>query len=369
MKILWFTWKDKKNPLGGGAELTTSEMGRLLAQDGHDLTFITSGFKNGKPFEEFDGYKVIRLGNRWTVYWKAFLYYKKNLAGKYDLVVDECNTLPFFCRFFVKEKNIFWIQQFAREIWFYQMFFPLNIVGYCIELLYLKLFKNSLTFTFAESTKKDLGQLGFKAQNIHILREACLMNIIDSEVAYKKYAEPTILFLSALREMKRPDHVIKAFEISKANIPNLKLKIIGGGSGKYYEHVLKLIRHSKYANDIEYLGKLGVSDPKKAEVLRQSHFICCPSVREGWGIIVVEAASQGTPAIVYNVNGLKDAVDYGKNGYICDENTPSGMAKMIFQGFQKNEDYESLRKNAVEFSKQINIHNSYAIFKKVLNLE
>ncbi len=77
MKILWFTWKDRKNPLAGGAEVVNEELAKRLARNGHEVIFLVGGFNGGQKEEIIDGYKIIRLGNRWTVYWRAYGYYKK----------------------------------------------------------------------------------------------------------------------------------------------------------------------------------------------------------------------------------------------------------------------------------------------------
>lgn len=362
MRILWFTWKDKKNPQAGGAELLDSEMAKKLAENGHEVTFMVAGFKGGLSEEMIDGYKVVRVGDKWSVYWMAFRYYRKYLEGWADLVIDECNTLPFFCKLYVKEKSVFWIQQFAREIWFYQMSFPLSLVGYLLEPLYLRLLSDQQTFTFAQSTKNDLISYGFRPDKVAILKETFVIDIPEDYRKIEKYPEQSILFLSALRAMKRPHHVIWAFEIAKRSIPNLKLYVAGTGSGKYFKRVLRLMSESPYKDDIIYLGKVNMTGGKKLEVLRKVHYICCPSVREGWGIIVSEAGSQGTPAIVYNVSGLKDAIDYGRAGLLCQENTPVGMAQKIVEGFSESFDYQALQERVVEFSKEVNVDKSCAIF-------
>ena len=93
MKLLWLTWKDRKNPASGGAEVVNEEIAKRLARDGHEVIFLVGGFKGKSahgdevclPEETIDGYKVVRLGNRWSVYWKAYRYYKKNLRGWADL--------------------------------------------------------------------------------------------------------------------------------------------------------------------------------------------------------------------------------------------------------------------------------------------
>ncbi len=175
MRLLWFTWKDIKHPLAGGAEVVNHELAKRLVKNGHRVTFIVASFKKAPHEEKIDGYKVIRVGSRWTVYWKAYKYYKKNLRGKFDVVIDEVNTIPFFAKFYVKEKNILFIHQLAREIWFYQMVFPLSLIGYVLEPLYLKRLKDKKVITISESTKKDLVKVGFKPQNIFIISEGIEM--------------------------------------------------------------------------------------------------------------------------------------------------------------------------------------------------
>jgi glycosyltransferase involved in cell wall biosynthesis len=365
MRILWLTWKDIRHPLAGGAELVNEELGKKLAADGHQLVYVVGGWKGCVDREERDGFTVIRLGNRYSVYWKAYRYYKKHLKGKFDLVIDECNTMPFFARFYVQEKTVFFIQQLAREIWFYQMPLPFSLLGYILEPLYVRFFRSEKTLTFAASTKDDLVGYGFKPENISILREVYTVRPCDDFATAPKNAKPSVLFCSSLREMKRPDHVIKAFEIAKKAMPDLRLEVIGSGNGKYADEVQRLMKTSPFKDDIAYHGP--VSDQKKVEIMRRNHFICCTSVREGWGIIVSEAGCQGTPAIVYDVHGLRDAVNFGEAGVVCGENTPRGLAREIVDGFKDGEAYRLLQRQAHRFACGINIEVSYKLFREALS--
>ncbi|MBM3206309.1 MAG: glycosyltransferase family 4 protein, partial [Candidatus Staskawiczbacteria bacterium] len=79
MKILWLTFKDLKNPTSGGAEKVNEGLIKKLSDEGHEVILLVAGFKDCQNEEIIDGYKIIRLGNKWTVYWLAFMYYKKNL--------------------------------------------------------------------------------------------------------------------------------------------------------------------------------------------------------------------------------------------------------------------------------------------------
>ncbi|WVH09076.1 MAG: hypothetical protein EoVTN8_397 [Fluviibacter phosphoraccumulans EoVTN8] len=364
MNILWFTWKDINHPEAGGAELVNEELAKLLVKDGHHVQFVVAGWKGCKSYSERNGFKIDRVGNRYTCYIKAYFHYKKykNWA---DVVVDECNTMPFFCKYYVKQPTVFFIQQLAREVWFYQMPIAIAIIGYMIEPIYLRLLNREKTLTFAESTKSDLINLGFDSKRIGILSEAFTIKSAPSPFYWEKQCEPTILFFSAFREMKRPDHVIKAFEIAKETLKNLRLEMVGGGSGPYSDMVVSLIKNSKFSDSIKYHGKVYDAENKKM-IMGRAHFICCTSVREGWGIIVSEAGSQGTPAIVYKVNGLKDAVKYGDAGLICERNNPEMMAKKICEAFSQITDYNKLVLNAFETAKNVNVNSTYGVFLQFL---
>ncbi len=366
MKILWFTWKDRKHPASGGAEVVNEELAKRLVRDGHEVVFLVGGFKGCAPEETIDGYKVVRLGNRWSVYWEARRYYKEHLRGWADLVIDEVNTMPFFCQWYVKEKNILFVHQLCREIWFYEMGFPLNVLGYVLEPVYLWLLSGRKVITISESTKSDLARYGFKPDNISVMGVGIAMApIADLASAAQKYKNPTILAFGSIRAMKRTDHIVSAFETAKAQIPDLELVLAGNADGRYGTKVLAHIKNSRYAPSIKYIGKVG--EQEKIEFMQKSHLIAVASVKEGWGLIVTEAASQGTPAVVYNVDGLRDSVKNGETGVVCAENTPAGMAGSIVKLLGDRVAYERLRHAGWEWSKAMNFENSYRKFMAKIN--
>jgi glycosyltransferase involved in cell wall biosynthesis len=360
MKILWFTWEDKKNPRAGGAELVNEELAERLICDGHEVIFLVGGFPGASKEEMIKGYRVIRVGNKWTVYWKAYRYYKKNLKGWADLVIDEINTVPFFCKFFVQEKKIVFVHQLARKIWFYEMFFPLSVVGYLLEPLYLRLLSNQKVITVSASTKKDLMRYGFKPDNINIISEGIEIEPIISVQSIEKYPAPTVLGFGSIRPMKKTILQIKAFEEAKKSIPELKMLIAGGGKWDYIEKTKKLIAKSQFQKDIIYLGK--VSLEKKIELMQKSHLLLATSTKEGWGLTITEANSQGTPAVTYDVDGLRDAVRDGETGIICKKNNPTELGNEIVKILSDTNKYQKLQQAALDFSREINFDKSYAEF-------
>lgn len=365
MKILFFNWRDIKNPRSGGAEVVNEELAKRLVKSGYEVIFIVGGFTGGKPEETINGYKIIRVGGRWSVYYHAYRYYKKHLVGWADVVIDEVNTVPFFCRFYVKEKNILLVYQLCREIWFYQMFPPLNLIGYLLEPLYLRLLRDRDVITISESSKADLLRFGFKKDKVHIISVGIDIDPVESIEKIEKYEKPTVLSLGTVRAMKRTDQIVRAFEIAKKENKNLELIIAGDASDNYGKRVLNMIGSSPHKHAIQYLGR--VSKEKKIELLQKSHLICAASVKEGWGLTITEANSQGTPGVVYNIDGLRDSVKDGETGMVCQVNTPENLAQNIIDLLSDREKYHVLRKKAWAWSKKINFERSYSDFITVIN--
>jgi glycosyltransferase involved in cell wall biosynthesis len=368
MKVLWLTWKDRTHPLAGGAEVVNEELAKRLIADGHEVIFIVGGYKGGASEESnAHGFKIVRLGSRISVYWKAYRYYKEHLIGWADLVIDEVNTMPFFAKFYVKEPHVMLIYMLCRNIWFYQLPQPLSTIGYILEPVYMRLIKNQKVITESLSTKYDLQKVGFNGDNIHIISVG-LENPGPTELpsTSEKADILTILSLGSIRPMKQTLHQIKAFEFAKREIPQLKLNVAGDSSGKYGQKVLKAINQSKYAQDITYCGR--VSADKKMKLMRESHCIVVTSVKEGWGLIVTEANSQGTPAVVYGVDGLRDSVQNNKTGLVTEHNSPECLAANIVALLKNTRKYRHMREIAWEWSKAITFDNSYKDFIKVLNI-
>lgn len=364
MRILWFTWKDREHPLAGGAEVVNEELAKRLVRDGHEVKFVVGGFEGCAPETTRDGFSIVRVGGRVSVYWKAYRYYKQQLQGWADRVIDEVNTIPFFARFYAKEPVTVFAHQLAREIWFYEMAFPLSLIGYLAEPIYLRLLRRSPAITVSESTKQDLVRYGFKESAIQIISEGIECAPVERLEQIQKDPQPTMLALGNIRSMKRTLDVVRAFELAKQQLPQLKLLVAGGADGSYGGRVLAVIRASAYANDIEYVGR--VSQEEKLRLYQRAHVLGVASVREGWGLVVTEANSQGTPAVVYDVPGLRDSVKHGATGIVCRDATPAGMAKEIVALLQDQARYKTLQRNGWEWSKGMTFERSYQDFSKNL---
>jgi glycosyltransferase involved in cell wall biosynthesis len=209
-------------------------------------------------------------------------------------------------------------------------------------------------------------QYGFARERIHLISEGIEMEPVFDLATIEKEPHPTMLALGSIRAMKRTHHVIRAFEIAKRQIPDLRLIVAGGAEGRYGKQVWRLMKRSSYAKDIEYVGRVDVA--QKMEVLRRAHVLCVASVKEGWGLVVTEANSQGTPAVVYDVDGLRDSVKDGETGMVCQKNTAEEMGKQVVELLRDREKYEAMRRKGWEWSQEITFDRGYEAFQKIVHV-
>lgn len=370
MKILWISWKDTSHPQAGGAEVVMHELSKRMLADGHEVTLLTARHAGSTARDVIDGVHIIRVGNNRYVHpFAALAYYIRHLRNKFDLVIEDVNTAAYFSPFFKDTaKQVLFYHQLAREIWFQETPAPLSYVGYYVlePLATFALGRpNVPTITISESTKKDLQKFGFKPERIHIISEGTHLAPVNDLAKIKKYAAPTLLSLGAMREMKRTLEQVKAFELAKKELPALTMKLAGDASGSYGRQVLDYISQSPYKDDIEYLGR--VTNEQKLELMQRCQLISVTSLKEGWGLIVTEAASQGTPAVVYDVDGLRDSVRDGVTGSVtaC---TPTALAHGIVALLEDKKQYQSARQAGWEWSKTITFEQSYADLKQALEI-
>ena len=371
MHILWLSWKDHQHPEAGGAEVVARElMARLLA-DGHEVTMLTCGYPGAPKHEILNGVEIIRVGsNRYTHPFQALAYYLKHMRGRYQLLIEEVNGAPYFSVLFERKARKYLLyHQMEGPVWFYETRPPLSHIGhYALEPVASRLLAKSRTpvVTVSESTASDLVRHGFHPEQTHIISEGIEIEPIPNIDHIRKYRRPTLLSLGAMRAMKRTIDQLKAFEIAKAVVPELQLKIAGKSDGEYGRKVMTEIEASAYRKDIEYLGR--VSRKQKMELMQKAHLIMQTAVHEGWGLTVTEAASQGTPAVVYDVNGLRDSVRHMQTGYVT-EQSPTALAYGIVKLLNHPHLYEQIRHAAWEWSKEITFDRSYADFKQVVGAE
>ncbi|MBI5123658.1 glycosyltransferase family 4 protein [Candidatus Roizmanbacteria bacterium] len=348
MNLLILNWRDPKNPKSGGAEIVTMEHAKAWVKSGYQVTWFTSHFPRAPAEETIEGVEIVRKGNQLTVFFLAPWYYFFS-GRKFDLVIDEIHGVPFFTPVYVKKPKIAFIHEVATDIWDYMYPFPLNLLGKWLEFFYFRLYKKVRFWTDANSTVADLVKHD-------ILRNNCL--VIPCPAANKtldrlpeKEQKPTFIFISRLVKMKGVEEVVKAFPFILKELDNAQLWIIGTGEKGYLDQLKRLVREYGGKNNVSFFGQ--ISQEQKIALLKKSHLLLHASVKEGWGLVVIEAASQATPAVVYNVAGLRDSVKNGVTGIVLKENTPQEIAKEALLLIKDKKRYKKFQENALKWAKSL----------------
>src|SRR3972149_7364720 len=236
MKILIFNWRDIRHPKGGGAEIVLHENAKRWALAGHDVTLFTSAFPSSLAEETVDGIRIIRKGSKFTVYSRAFRNYQKYFRDEFDVVIDAVNSVPFFTPLYVKKPVLSLIFQLTRDAYFKLIpKFP-ALLAYMVEPYFLNIYKRFPVIVLSKSIKDELIAAKFKKEKIFVVEPG-----VDHEknlVPNVKCDQPTILYLNRIVSYKNPDHLIKAFNYVKKEIPNVKL-IMAGFSGTKFEEKIK----------------------------------------------------------------------------------------------------------------------------------
>jgi glycosyltransferase involved in cell wall biosynthesis len=138
---------------------------------------------------------------------------------------------------------------------------------------------------------------------------------VTTWASLEKEPVPTVVFIGRLSANKRPDHAIRAFGLARRALPDAQMWVIGSGPEE-----ARLRRAA--GPGVTFLGH--VSDQEKRERLARAHALVATSVREGWGLVVTEAAAHGTVAIGYDVAGLRDSIK--ASGGVLTRANPASLA-------------------------------------------
>ena len=87
--------------------------------------------------------------------------------------------------------------------------------------------------------------------------------------------------------------------------------------------------------------------------MQKAHVLLHASVKEGWGLVVLEAASQGTPAVVYDTHGLSEVVKHGKTGIVISDNCPETLARESVWLYKHPKQYREYQKNGMTWVKSL----------------
>lgn len=352
-RILVLNWWDIRNPKAGGAEVHLNEIFSRLAKKGFQITLLCSKFSGGLSQENFNGINIIRRGPFWLINFYSFFWYLKN-KDRFDIVIDYTNKIPYLTPLYVKDKPIIAIAHHVfGEIWTYEWGIIGSIFSKIEKVLYKK-YQNCRIVSVSESTKGELIKIGINRNNISVIYNGISSNYHPTAKAMK----PLGIYLGRLKKYKRIELILRA--LSKIDL-DYNFYIIGIGNDS------KRLKRISQAYDLEDRVKFKgfVSEDSKIKYLGQAWFLVQPSIKEGWGFTVLEAARCGTPSIVANVSGLKETIIKNLSGWYFDNETQ--LQSRIKHQFLNKKNCQNFGKGARSFSRQFQWTKALKLFHSELD--
>ncbi len=313
--VLFMSWRDTGHPDGGGSEVYVERMAAAAAAHGHDVTLFTAAYPGSAKSEERDGYRIVRRGGRFTVYpWGAALYLTRRL-GRPDVLVDVQNGIPFgAARYARRAKVLMLVHHVHRENWPAALGPRLARLGWWIESrLAPRMCRGRPYLTVSESTRGELAQLGVDAARTRIVYNA--VDPLESAADVRRSPTPSLCVLGRLVPHKRVELALACAARLLPEFPDLTVTVVG--QGWWEPRLRETAEQLGITASVVFTGWL--DEQAKHDVLARSWVMALPSAKEGWGIVVMEAAQHGVPTVAFReAGGLSESVLEGVTGILVD---------------------------------------------------
>jgi glycosyltransferase involved in cell wall biosynthesis len=358
--ILFLVWRDTSHPDGGGSEVYIEHMARWLVRQGHDVTIACAEHDNA-PRDEFrDGIRFRRRGRWLTVYPQGLSYLLTRKGRRTDIVVDVQNGVP-FCTPLVRRRNShLLIHHVHREQW--QIIYPgrLGRLGWWVESrLSPWMYRNTPYITVSPSTRRELAELGVSEDRVAVVCSG--IDVPHPSRVLPRSATPRICVLGRLVPHKQVEHALHVAAALRELVPDLHLDIVG--DGWWADHLRSSAQSLGVADLVTFHGY--VTEADRDAVLDASWLMLMPSIKEGWGISIMEAAARGVPAVAYaSAGGVTDAIVHGETGVLVDN--LDGLVQQTEQLLNDTEARLALGKKARDRANNFDWAQSGLAFEQLL---
>jgi len=343
-------------PSLGGSGVIATELGKLLAEEGHEVHFITSSmpFRLGKYYPNIFFHEV--EVNHYSVF--RYPPYDLTLASRMAQVANREKldilhvhyAIPHaICAILAKQM----IEHPIKVITTLHGT-DITVLGYdqtLKDMIKFGIEKSDLVTAVSESLIKETKELLQVERPIHKVS-----NFVDKRVYYKRETddlknrlapngEKLIVHISNFRPVKRVMDVAKVFH-RIAGALDAKLVLIGEGPD--FPKVCAWLEEKSLCDRVVYLGK----QEDTSAILSQMDLMLLPSEQESFGLVALEAMACGVPVIASNAGGLPEVIEHAKNGYTFPRGAIEEMAQAGIELLRNQTLYQQFATLAMERAKQ-----------------
>jgi glycosyltransferase involved in cell wall biosynthesis len=322
----------------GGAERWYRNLAERLAAEGHDVTFLTRRQWGRGTHVDVPGVRVVALEPRIGLYTRdgrrridqALLFGAGCLAhlalhgGRYD-VVHTC-AFPYFSLLAAAAMRPLhgyrlvadWFEVWTRDYW-HEYLGRAGRVGWAVQRLCARVRHHP--FCFSRVHARRLREEG--AREAPTLLAGLYAGDGAAAVAAVE-TQPVAVFAGRHIAEKRVPALVPALARARERVPELRAEILGDGPER--PAVLRAVTANGLQDAVDVPGFVPAERVDTA--LAQAEMMVLPSRREGYGMVVVEAAAHGTPSVVVADpdNAATELIDEGVNGVIAGSADPDDLA-------------------------------------------
>lgn len=360
-------------PSLGGSGVVATELGKLLAERGHQVHFITSSM----PFRLSKFHPNIFYHEVEVSRYDVFKYppYDLTLANrmaqvarseKLDLLHVHYAVPHALCAYLAKQM----VGDHLKIVTTLHGT-DITVLGYDSSLSSLIRFgieQSDLVTAVSHDLIRETKEL------LHVEKQIVpVYNFVDKRRYYPKevseirrmfapHGEKIIMHISNFRPVKRTPDVIEVFDRVRAQMP-AKLLLIGEGPD--LSMVREKIAEKKLEADVHFLGK----QEDVAEVISLADVMLLPSEKESFGLVALEAMACGVPVVATVAGGLPEVVLDGVCGFLRPIGDVAGLAEKTLLLLQDEELYARFSRSSIERSCETFCHEKITTEYETLYLE
>jgi glycosyltransferase involved in cell wall biosynthesis len=316
-RVHLISWRDLDDVEAGGSEVHAHNVAKRWAAAGLEVQLRTSYAQGRAPIVTRDGYRVVRRAGRYLVFPRAAVTEALQRNGPWDGLVEIWNGMPFFAPLWAAGRpHVVFLHHVHGEMW--RMTFEENPrLGQAGELLERRiaplLYRRSRIVTLSTSSKEEIvDDLGFRAHRVDVVPPG-----VDPRFSPggERSPHPLVVAVGRLVPVKRYDVLLRVLAELKRTQPDLEAVVVSEG---YERPSLEALRHELGADDWIHLPGW-ISDDAVVDLYRRAWALVSASAREGWNMSITEAGACGTPGVVTDIAGHRDAVAHGESGYLVSD--------------------------------------------------
>jgi L-malate glycosyltransferase len=361
-------------PTFGGSGVLATELGKALADKGHQVHFIT--YQQPVRLNEFNAnifYHEVRV----TTY-PLFDYppYETALSSTMVDVITNHQLDLLHVHYAIPHASAAYLAKKIVETQGRYIPVITTLHGTDITLVGRdKTFAPVVAFSINQSdaitaVSKNLRDETYRT--FHIEKEIqVIYNFVDTRRFHKKpidafrkviapNGEKIIMHASNFRKVKRVQDVIRIFEIVRQKIP---AKLLFVGDGPERSGAESLCRDLGLCDDMRFVGK----QEQMEEILAIADLFLLTSEYESFGLAALEAMAAGVPVISTNAGGLPEIAIQGETGYLNDVGDIEGMSDNAIRILGDEAILKQFKANAYNHSKNFDIHRIVPQYEALYN--